>query len=57
MSSLATTQALVVAEIELGSETEAFAKPPWVGQEVTEDARYFNSNLATHPFSAWSETR
>ena len=48
---------LVVAEIELGSETEAFAKPPWVGQEVTEDARYFNSNLATHPFSAWSESR
>jgi adenylate cyclase len=48
---------LVVAEIELGSETEAFAKPPWAGQEVTEDARYFNSNLAMHPYSEWSETR
>lgn len=48
---------LVVAEIELRSETEVFAKPPWVGQEVTEDGRYFNSNLATHPYSEWSETR
>ena len=48
---------LVVAEIELSSETEAFAKPPWVGQEVTEDARYFNSKLATHPYSEWSENR
>jgi CYTH domain-containing protein len=48
---------LVVAEIELSSETEAFAKPPWAGQEVTEDARYFNSNLAMHPYSEWSETR
>ena len=48
---------LVVAEIELKSEGDVFAKPPWVGQEVTEDARYFNSNLATHPYSEWSETR
>ncbi|KQQ31966.1 adenylate cyclase [Duganella sp. Leaf126] len=44
---------LVVAEIELGAEDEAFDKPEWVGQEVTDDARYYNSNLIRHPFSNW----
>jgi CYTH domain-containing protein len=44
---------LVVAEIELESEQEAFELPAWVGAEVTQDARYFNSNLATHPYSQW----
>jgi len=44
---------LVVAEIELESEQEAFGRPAWVGEEVTQDARYFNSNLATHPYSQW----
>ncbi len=44
---------LVVAEIELASEDQAFALPDWVGREVTGDPRYFNSSLAVHPFSAW----
>ena len=44
---------LVVAEIELTSEDQVFERPPWLGQEVTDDVRYFNSNLATTPFSAW----
>jgi len=44
---------LVVAEIELESETQAFARPAWIGEEVTQHARYFNSNLATHPYSDW----
>lgn len=44
---------LVVAEIELSSEEQPFAKPMWVGREVTDDARYFNSNLAAHPYAAW----
>lgn len=44
---------LVVAEIELGSEAQAFAKPEWIAEEVTDDARYFNANLLRHPFSAW----
>lgn len=44
---------LVVAEIELESEEQAFAKPEWVGEEVTQDARYFNSNLLRHPYSRW----
>jgi adenylate cyclase len=46
-------EGLLLAEIELESETEAFALPPWTGEEVTEDNRYFNSYLAQHPFSKW----
>ena len=46
---------LVVAEIELASEDSAFEAPPWLGAEVTHDARYFNSNLATAPFSTWPQ--
>ena len=44
---------LVVAEIELDDENQLFAKPDWVGAEVTHDARYFNSNLIRHPYSSW----
>jgi adenylate cyclase len=44
---------LVVAEIELTSEDQAFARPNWLGEEVTHDARYFNANLLRHPYSAW----
>lgn len=46
-------QGLVVAEIELESETQAFAVPDWIGEEVTGDARYFNSSLLRHPFTRW----
>ena len=48
---------LVVAEIELASEDQAFEPPPWLGAEVTHDARYFNSNLAGAPYSTWPESR
>jgi len=44
---------LIMAEIELKSEDELFAVPPWIGQEVTGDIRYFNSNLAKNPFKNW----
>ena len=44
---------LVVAEVELHSEVQAFEKPSWLGDEVTQDARYFNSNLASHPYAQW----
>ncbi len=44
---------LVVAEIELPSEQQAFDRPDWVGAEVTDDARYLNSNLIRQPFSSW----
>lgn len=45
---------LVVAEVELASEDQAFAKPDWLGDEVTQDARYFNSNLAVNPYCRWA---
>jgi adenylate cyclase len=44
---------LVVAEIELRSEDQQFDKPDWVGEEVTSDLRYLNSNLIKKPFSTW----
>jgi CYTH domain-containing protein len=46
---------LVVAEIELASEDEPFDRPDWIGAEVTHEARYFNSNLIRHPYSAWKD--
>ena len=44
---------LVVAELELSDEDEDFDRPDWLGAEVSSDARYYNSNLAEHPFSEW----
>lgn len=44
---------LVVAEIELDAEGQAFARPAWLGAEVTGDARYVNANLAVRPFTSW----
>lgn len=44
---------LVVAEIELNGEDQIFDRPQWVGKEVTEDPRYFNSSLAAHPYRLW----
>lgn len=46
-------EGLVIAEVELNSEDEAVELPAWVSEEVTEDARYYNSNLASLPFSQW----
>mgnify|MGYP001188547243 FL=1 len=46
-------EGLIVAEIELASTDQAFAKPPWLGREVSLDARYFNSNLARTPYVDW----
>ena len=44
---------LVVAEIELQSEDEPFAKPAWAGDEVSGDARYYNSSLSQNPYKNW----
>jgi CYTH domain-containing protein len=46
---------LVVAEIELASEDEAFDKPDWIGREVTGEKRYYNSSLIRLPYSAWKD--
>lgn len=50
---LGENEGLIVAEVELKSEEQSFERPNWVGPEVTEDTRYFNSNLCAHPFSKW----
>lgn len=46
-------QGLVVAEVELASETEPFEKPAFIGREVTGDVRYYNSQLMKHPYAEW----
>ena len=50
---LGENKGLVVAEIELESESQQFKKPDWIGEEVTEDPRYFNSRLSVNPYSQW----
>lgn len=46
-------QGLVVAEIELDDETEAFERPTWLGEEVTGQTKYYNACLSKMPFSKW----
>lgn len=46
-------EGLIIAEIELSSESEPFTKPSWLGEEVTCDARYYNSMLMKHPYKNW----
>ncbi len=44
---------LVLAEIELASESETFQKPDWLGEEVTGDIKYYNSMLMKIPYTKW----
>jgi len=44
---------LVLAEVELADETQRPELPPWVGEEVTGDPRYFNANLVRNPYARW----
>ena len=46
---------LVIAEVELSSENEAFEMPEWAGEEVSGDPRYYNANLIKHPFCSWKD--
>ncbi len=54
---LGSNEGLVLAEIELAAAEDEFARPQWLGDEVTEDARYYNFRLASEPFNAWPEAR
>ncbi|MGZ8995364.1 MAG: CYTH domain-containing protein [Rhodospirillales bacterium] len=45
---------LVMAEVELESETQALGPPSWVGAEVTSDPRYFNAALSDRPYTTWA---
>lgn len=44
---------LVIAELEVPSENEGYTKPPWVGENVTDDSRYYNASLSQNPYSKW----
>ena len=44
---------LVVAEIELTKENDVFETPNWLGNEVTGEEKYYNSNISKHPFKNW----
>ncbi len=44
---------LVIAEIELDNEEQDFDRPSWIGKEVSDDNRYFNSELSLHPYKFW----
>lgn len=46
-------EGLIVAEVELSSEDEAFETPDWLGQEVTGDVKYYNSMLMKNPYTKW----
>jgi adenylate cyclase len=48
-------EGLVMAEIELQSETDSFEKPDWLGEEVTNDTRYYNAYLSKNPFKSWEK--
>lgn len=47
---------LVMAEVELQSEDEAYVKPDFIGQEVTGDRRFYNSHMRKMPFCLWKGT-
>lgn len=47
---------LLVAEVELTSEDQRPALPSWLGAEVSDDPRYYNSSLIKHPYSAWTSS-
>lgn len=44
---------LIIAEVELNSEKEDFERPEWLGDEVTGDPKYYNSNLIKSPYKTW----
>ena len=46
-------QGLIVAEIELDHEDELFEKPGWLGEDVSDDTRYYNVCLVKHPYKDW----
>ncbi len=44
---------LIIAEVELDSEDQELVEPDWIGEEVSDDPRYFNANLIAHPYTEW----
>lgn len=52
---LGVNEGLIIAEVELQSEDQSFSKPEWIGEEVSTDPRYFNSNLVKQPYTSWKK--
>lgn len=52
---LGENKGLVLAEIELQSKDQQFQIPDWIGEEVTNDMRYYNSNLVENPYCKWNK--
>ena len=50
-------EGLVVAEVELSAPDEPFERPAFLGQEVTGDRRYYNSQLMQHPYRTWKDSQ
>ena len=48
-------EGLIIAEIELKDEDEEFEIPDWIGNEITGDKKYYNSNLSENPFLNWQK--
>lgn len=48
-------EGLIIAEIELNSEDEKFIKPDWLGEEITGQVQYYNSQLSKLPFNTWEQ--
>ena len=48
-------EGLIVAEVELSDENQSFKKPEWVGDEISSDPKYFNSNLVANPYTTWKK--
>ncbi len=46
-------EGLVIAELELNNENEHFEKPDWLGEEVTGEVKYYNSQLSNKPYISW----
>ena len=49
-------EGLIMAEIELKDENETFEFPEFIGEEVTDDVRYYNSRLSVNPFKQWGNS-
>ncbi|HHJ53342.1 MAG TPA: CYTH domain-containing protein [Caldithrix abyssi] len=47
-------EGLILAEVELSDENQHIELPDWIGEEVSGDPRYFNSNLIKHPYKEWN---
>ncbi|GKT12304.1 MAG: adenylate cyclase [Thiomicrorhabdus sp.] len=53
---LGANSGLVVAEVEMATETEEIEVPTWAGFEVTNLTRYYNISLSSHPYKCWSDS-